>query len=91
MSECNHQAGFSRRRKVRQDKWKRRLAQLAQMRAAKERKRLANATEREPQMIKWHRFEFGIRDKITGEVGWHDLVSGRHATKAIGLILKHYA
>lgn len=59
------------------------------MRAAKERKRLANAVEREPMMVKWHRFEFGVRDKITGEVGWHDLVSVRHASKALGLILKY--
>jgi len=58
------------------------------MRAAKERKRLANPIEREPQMEKWFRFEFAVRDKLNGETAWHDLVSVRHAATALGLILK---
>lgn len=59
------------------------------MRAAKERKRLENQVEREPKMQRFHRFEFGVRDKITGEFAWRDLTSVRHASKALGLILKY--
>ena len=61
---------------------------MANMRAAKERKRLANPVEREPKMERFHRFEFAVRDRMTNEVGWHDLVSVRHAAKALGLVLK---
>jgi hypothetical protein len=66
------------------------LRKLANMRAAKERKRLENPIEREPKMIPWYRFEFGVRDKRTGETAWHDLVSVRHAAKALGLVLKYF-
>lgn len=61
---------------------------MALMRAAKERKRLENPRDREPKLQRWYRFEFGVRDKFTGETAWHDLVSVRHAAKALGLILK---
>lgn len=63
------------------------------MRAAKERKRqerIAEGWEPEPRFVKWHRFEFGVRDKLTGEAHFTDLKSVRHAAKALGLILKHY-
>ena len=60
---------------------------MANMRAAKERKRIElGPVEDEPRMQRWYRFEFGVRDKTTGEVGWHDLVSIRHAAKALGLV-----
>ena len=64
------------------------LQKMASMRAAKERKRLENPPEREPKMVRFHRFEFAVKDKLTGEQAWHDLVSVRHAAKALGLILK---
>lgn len=60
------------------------------MRAAKERKRLENPPEREPKMKRYHRFEFGVRDKLTGETHFVDLRSVRHAARALGLILKYY-
>lgn len=63
------------------------------MRAAKARKRQslidAGLLEREPQFVRWFPFEFAVRDKRTGETVWHDLVSVRHAAKALGLILKY--
>ena len=40
-------------------------------------------------MVRWHRFEYGIRDTVTGETHFRPLVSGRQAAKAIGLILKY--
>lgn len=71
----------------------RRLETLARMRAAKARKReemaAAGLLEREPKMVRWHRFEYGVRDKQTGEVHFRDLVSVRQAAKALGLILKY--
>lgn len=80
---------FSKYRKRRQDKYQRLCAQLAQMRAAKELKRLANPVEREPQFERFYRFEFGVRDKTGREAeAWHDLVSVRHAATALGLVLK---
>ena len=58
------------------------------MRAAKERKRLANPPEQEPKMERFNRFEFGVRDRLTGEAAWTELKSVRHAAKSLGLILK---
>jgi hypothetical protein len=48
-----------------------------------------NRPEPEPKMVRWHRFEYGIRDTVTGETHFRPLVSGRQAAKAIGLILKY--
>ena len=85
---------FSKYRKRRQDKYLRKCARLAQMRAAKRRRRQerieAGWLEREPKLERWHRFEFGVRDKTTGETHFVDLRSVRHAAKALGLILKFY-
>ena len=62
---------------------------MCAMRAAKERKRLANPVEHEPAVERFYRFEFGVRDKLAREPeAWHDLVSVRHAATALGLILK---
>ena len=44
------------------------LRKLANMRAAKAKKRLANPPpEPEPKLERWHRFELGIRDKIKAQ------------------------
>ena len=64
------------------------LRKMSVLRAAKERKRLENPVEHEPMMERFYRFEFCVRDKLNGETAWHDLVSVRHAAKAVGLILK---
>lgn len=66
------------------------LRRLALMRAAKERKRLANPVEREPKLARWYPLEFGVRDKATGETAWIDLKSCRDAAKRIDVILKYY-
>lgn len=67
------------------------LRKMAAMRAAKEHKRLERGhIESEPKMQRWHRFEFGVRDKISGETHFTDLKSVRHAAKALGFILKFY-
>lgn len=88
------QAGcFLRRRNRRQDKRQRQLEKLSRWRAAKARKRQAliesGLLEQEPKMERWHRFEFGVRDKLNGETHFVDLKSVRHAAKALGLILKY--
>ena len=67
------------------------LRKMAAMRAAKERKRLARpAPVPEPERQRWHRLEFGVRDKLTGQTAWHDLKSVRHATIAVRVLLRHY-
>jgi len=76
---------FFRNRKQRRERM---LRKMSVLRAAKERKRLENPTEHEPMMERFYRFEFAVKDKLTGETAWHDLVSVRHAAKAVGLILK---
>ena len=65
---------------------------MARMRAAKARKRQRlideGLLEREPRMLRYCRFAYGVRDKLTGETHWRDLVSVRQAYKALGLIVK---
>lgn len=63
------------------------------MRAAKERKRLASPpTEQEPKLERWHRFEFGVRDKLTGRFSygeaWTDLKSVRDVVRRLRVVLK---
>lgn len=61
---------------------------LAKIRWAKWRAEAHNRPESEPRMERYYPFEFGVRRKGNGETHWHDLVSVRHAAKALGLILK---
>jgi hypothetical protein len=86
-------ASFFKSRNRRQDKRQRELAKLARWREAKERKRqerIAAGWVPDPKLVRWHRFELGVRDKVTGETHFTDLKSARHAHKAVGLILKFY-
>jgi hypothetical protein len=78
---------ISRNRKMRLEK---RLRQLAQMRTAKQRKRLANAPSREPKMPPWYALELGLRDKVTGEVAWVDFKSLRDAMRRLGVVRRLY-
>ena len=67
------------------------LRKMANMRAAKERKRqerIAAGWEPKLKPVRAYRFEFGVRNKATGETHFVDLKSVRHAAKALGLILK---
>lgn len=86
MQQRTHSQLYFRNRKQRRERM---LQKMSKMRAAKERKRLENPPEREPKFTRFHRFEFAVKDKLTGEQSWHDLVSVRHAAKALGLILKY--
>ena len=90
MTQCMHPSLFLSNRKKRKEKmllkmanWRRRKAEIRQERIA------AGLLEREPKLMRYHRFEFGVRNKLTGEMAWHDLVSVRHAAKALGLVLKY--
>lgn len=75
-----------RNRKARRDSV---LQKMSAMRAAKERKRLERpAPEPAPRGPRWHRLEFGVRDKVTGEIAWHDLRSVRYAATAFRLLLQ---
>ena len=87
---CVQPAPFSKYRKRRQDKYQRRSQRLAQMRAAKERKRLANPVDREPKWERWFPLELGVRDKRSGEVAWVELRSVRDATRRISAVVKFY-
>jgi hypothetical protein len=66
------------------------LRKMANMRAAKERKRLANPVEREPKLVRWFPLELGVRDKRMKEFSWVDLRSVRDAAKRISVVLKNY-
>ena len=90
MTQCIQPAPFSKRRNRWQDKRKRQLRKLANMRAAKERKRLENPPEREPKLVRWFPLEFGVRDKRTGETVWMDLRSTRDVAKRVAVVVKYY-
>ena len=83
-----------KRRNRWQDKRKRQLKKLENMRAAKARKRMAGEQpEVPPKMVRWHRFELGIRDKITGRYGygeaWTDFKSIRDSVRRLQVIQRH--
>lgn len=89
MSACNRSKHFFANRKQASD---RKLRKCANMRAAKERKRLANPVEREPKLVRYYPLEICVRNKLTGEeTSWHDIRSVRRVAVQIGLLLKHYA
>jgi len=75
---------------VRQLRRQKMLRKMARMRAAKERKRLANPVEREPKLVRWFPLEIGVRDKRTQEVAWTDLRSVRDAAKRLSVVIKNY-
>lgn len=88
MRRCSQEQYLYRNRKERREKM---LQRMAQMRAAKERKRLANPVEREPKFLPFYRLQFAVRDKLTGdESAWYDLRSGRDCTRRIGCLLREY-
>ena len=64
------------------------LRKMANMRAAKARKRRANPPEHEHKMERYFPLELGVRDKRTGEVAWTDLRSVRDTAKRIAIVLK---
>ncbi len=66
------------------------LRKMANMRAAKERKRLANPVEREPRMARWFPLELGLRDKRTQQTAWVDFRSVRDAAKRLAVVQRFY-
>jgi hypothetical protein len=75
---------------VRQLRRQKMLRKMARMRAAKERKRLANPVEREPKMVRWFPLELGVRDKRTKEIVWTDFRSVRDAAKRLAVVQRFY-
>ena len=85
-------ASYFKSRNKRQDKRQRQLDKLARWRKRKAEIRqeriAAGLLEREPRMERYYRFELGIRDTFTGEIGFVQLKSTRDAAKRISLVLK---
>jgi len=79
---------FSSNRKARRERM---LRRMAAMRAAKERKRLANPIEREPRMERWYPLELEFRDRRTGEIAWVPFRSIRDATRRLSIVRREYA
>lgn len=90
MTHCVQQRRFFGRGKRFETKRQRLLGKLANMRSAKERKRLANPPEPQPKLIRYFPLELGIRDKRTNEVAWVDLKSLRDAIRRLSVVLKFY-
>lgn len=68
------------------------LEKLANMRAAKERKRLARGPrEEEPKMVPWFPLEFGVRDKRLNGYGeaWTDLKSIRDVVRRLQVVMRY--
>lgn len=88
MTNC---ARFLSRSKARRDKQKQRVCErMARWRQAKERKRLENRVEREPELVRYYPLEIGVRDKRTGETAWIDFRSVRDAAKRLAVVQKFY-
>ena len=72
-------------------KRERMLRKLANMRAAKAKKRAENPSEREPKMVRYYPLSFGIRDDLTGEEAWVKLRSVRDMSKRVAVVLRYYS
>lgn len=66
------------------------IRKLANMRAAKERKRLSGPPEMEPKLQRYYPLEIGVRDKRTEEVAWVDFRSIRDAMRRLAVVQKYY-
>jgi len=78
---------YSKNRKARRERM---LRKMANMRAAKERKRLSNPRAEEPKMIRTTGLSWAVRDDVTGHVEWLPLKSVRDTARKVGVLLKHY-
>lgn len=68
------------------------LRKMAAMRAAKDRKRLANPVERPPILKRFIPLQFAIRDKRNGDVSdWIDLRSMRDVARRLSVVRRFYA
>ena len=66
------------------------LRKLANMRAAKERKRLAQPAETEAKMERTTCLSWAVRDDLTGHVEWLPLKSARDTFRRVTVLLRHY-
>ena len=66
------------------------LRRLANMRAAKARKRSAKPIEREPRLERWYPIELGLRDRRTGETAWVPFRSIRDAIRRLSVVRAEY-
>lgn len=81
------QGGFSQRvRRALSERGRR----MARARWAKWRAESGSRPEPEPRMERWYRFEYGVRDTLSGETHFRPLVSVRQAARALGLVIKFY-
>ena len=74
-------------RKARRDRM---LRKMANMRAAKERKRLDNPPEHEPRMVRTTCLSWAVRDDLTGHVEWLPLKSARDTFRRVTVLLKFF-
>ena len=79
-------AGF-RYRKLRRERM---LRKMANMRAAKERRRLEWPQESAPRFERWFPLEVGVRDRATGETAWIEFRSLRGALRALRVVQRYY-
>jgi len=92
MTQLQQQSCFLNRRKLLNKRRERVLKNMANWRRRKSeirQERIDAGWRPEPKFVRAYRFEFGVRNKATGEIVWHDLKSVRHASKALGLVLKY--
>lgn len=87
MTHRTHKDAFLNYRKQRRERM---LRKMENMRAAKERKRLANPPEHEPKMERTTCLSWAVRDDITGHVEWLPLKSARDAFRRVTILLKFY-
>lgn len=91
MRTCVQSRRFFANRKARRERM---LRKLANMRAAKARRRQeridAGLLEREPKPERYFPLELGVRDKTTGQTAWVDLRSVRDAGRRLSVLLKLY-
>lgn len=79
---------------MRQAKRQRMLRKMANMRAAKERKRMASGPrEEEPRMItvRHPHLSWAMRDDLSGEIVWMEVLSVRDMARRATLVAKHYS
>ena len=74
-------------RKARRDRM---LRKMARMRAAKERKRMANPPEHKPRMVRTTCLSWAVRDDLTGHVEWLPLKSARDTFRRVTVLLKFF-
>ena len=88
MTKCVQGQRFFSVRKARRERV---LRKMANMRAAKERKRLASTPpQREPKLIRYYPLQLGVRDKQTGDTAWVDFRSVRDAMRRLTVVQRYY-